>query len=66
MKLGIRESIDKIRTFSRIFVELQGTAEHNPFTATHLEDMLALARKGLKRIFALTRAGVAPASRPRR
>ncbi len=48
------------------FVELQGTAEHNPFTAAHLEDMLALARKGLKRIFALTRAGAAPASHPRR
>ena len=48
------------------FVELQGTAEHNPFSAAHLEDMLSLARKGLKRIFALTRAGAAPGSRPRR
>lgn len=37
------------------FVELQGTAEHNPFTAEHLESMLSLARKGLKRIFALTK-----------
>ena len=35
------------------FVELQGCAEHNPFTADHLETMLALARKGLKRIFKL-------------
>ena len=35
------------------FVELQGCAEHNPFTADHLEKMLALARKGLKRIFKL-------------
>jgi len=34
------------------FVELQGCAEHNPFTAEHLESMLALARKGLKKIFA--------------
>jgi len=33
------------------FVELQGTAEHNPFTAEHLAAMLALARKGLKKIF---------------
>ena len=48
------------------FVELQGTAEHNPFTAAHLEDMLALARKGLKRIFAITRAGGAPRGRQRR
>ena len=35
------------------FVELQGCAEHNPFTAEHLETMLALARKGLKKIFKL-------------
>ena len=35
------------------FVELQGCAEHNPFTADHLETMLALARKGLKKIFKL-------------
>ena len=35
------------------FVELQGCAEHNPFTADHLETMLALAKKGLKRIFKL-------------
>ena len=37
------------------FVEIQGTAEHNPFTAAHLEDMLALARKGIKSIFKATR-----------
>ena len=37
------------------FVELQGTAEHNPFTAEHLETMLGLARKGLKKIFTLTK-----------
>ena len=33
------------------FVEIQGTAEHNPFTAEHLEEMLALARSGIRRIF---------------
>ena len=37
------------------FVELQGTAEHNPFTAEHLGTMLSLARDGLKQIFALTK-----------
>ncbi len=37
------------------FVELQGTAEHNPFTAAHLETMLALAKKGLRKIFSLTK-----------
>ena len=38
------------------FVELQGTAEHNPFTAEHLSDMLALAKKGIAKIFKTTRA----------
>ena len=35
------------------YVELQGTAEHNPFTGESLDALRALARKGLKRIFAL-------------
>ena len=33
------------------YVELQGTAEHNPFTEESLDALRALARKGLKRIF---------------
>lgn len=33
------------------FVEIQGTAEHNPFTAEHLSEMLSLAKKGIGRIF---------------
>lgn len=33
------------------FVELQGCAEHKPFTGEHLEAMIALARRGLKKIF---------------
>ena len=37
------------------YVELQGTAEHKPFTEESLNALRALARKGLKRIFALTR-----------
>ena len=35
------------------YVELQGTAEHKPFTEEALDALRALARKGLKRIFAL-------------
>ena len=35
------------------YVELQGTAEHKPFTEESLDALRALARKGLKRIFAL-------------
>ena len=35
------------------YVELQGTAEHNPFTEESLDALRALARKGLRRIFNL-------------
>jgi len=35
------------------FVELQGCAEHNPFTTAHLDAMLSLAKKGLKKLFKL-------------
>jgi ribonuclease PH len=38
------------------FVELQGTAEHEPFGTDALDSLLALARKGLKRIFAMQKA----------
>ena len=34
------------------YVELQGTAEHKPFTEEALDALRALARKGLKKIFA--------------
>ncbi len=32
------------------FVEVQGTAEHHPFTAEQLEQMLNLARKGIRQL----------------
>ena len=35
------------------YVELQGTAEHKPFTEESLDALRFLARKGLKRIFRL-------------
>ena len=36
------------------FVELQGCAEHKPFGDDHLMAMIALAKKGLRKIFKLT------------
>ena len=36
------------------FVELQGCAEHKPFSDEHLAAMLKLAKSGLKRIFEIT------------
>ena len=38
------------------YVELQGTAEHKPFTEESLDALRALARKGLKKIFAQMKA----------
>ena len=35
------------------FVELQGTAEHEPFGGDALDSLLTLARAGMKKIFAL-------------
>ena len=35
------------------FVEIQGTAEHEPFTDAQFDALRALAKKGLKRLFAL-------------
>ena len=40
------------------FVELQGTAEHEPFTEDSLDALRALAKKGLKKIFALQKKSV--------
>ena len=46
--------LNVIMTDKGQFVELQGCAEHKPFTDKHLAAMLKLAKTGLKRIFALT------------
>ncbi len=39
------------------FVELQGTAEHEPFTEESLDALCALAKKGLKKLFRIQRLG---------
>ena len=46
--------LNVVMTDSGRFVELQGCAEHRPFTDRHLADMLALAKNGIRRIFRLT------------
>ena len=40
------------------YVELQGTAEHKPFTEESLDALRRLARKGLKKIFAVMPRGM--------
>lgn len=39
------------------FIEIQGTAEGQPFSQGNLSDMLALANKGIDEIFTLQKAG---------
>jgi len=48
-----------VMTDKNAFVELQGTAEHNPFDYRTLEHLLALAGTGLDEIFAAQRAAIA-------
>ena len=45
------------------FVELQGTAEGEPFSGEQMEELLALARGGLETLFAAQRAALDEAAR---
>jgi len=49
-----------VGTASGLFVEVQGTAERRPFTEEKLTELLALARKGLKKLTALQEEVLAP------
>jgi ribonuclease PH len=49
-----------VGTASGLFVEVQGTAERRPFTEEKLTELLALARKGLKKLTALQEDVLAP------
>ena len=40
------------------FIELQGTAEGEPFARDEMDEMLALARVGLEQLFAAQRAAL--------
>ncbi|MDP9405439.1 MAG: ribonuclease PH, partial [Actinomycetota bacterium] len=42
------------------FVELQGTAEHAPFSRAQADALLDLAAAGCRELFAVQRAAVAP------
>ena len=46
-------------TESGRFVEVQGTAEHAPFTQTQLDRMTALAAESMRELFAAQRAALA-------
>ena len=44
-----------VMTGSGEFVEVQGTAEQNPFSRSRLDDLLALAERGIRRLVSLQR-----------
>ena len=47
-----------IKTGSGGFVEIQGTAEREPFTDKQMKEMLALADKGIKELVAIQKKAV--------
>jgi ribonuclease PH len=42
-----------VMTGADAFVEVQGTAEHKPFTRSAMDDLLGLARDGINQLFAI-------------
>jgi len=63
----VRAEVDMnvVMTGAGRFVEVQGTAEGNPFSRSELDELLALAEKGITEIFELQRATLAEAPVPR-
>jgi ribonuclease PH len=47
-----------VMTDDERFVEVQGTAEHNPFSRQQLDGMLELAAAGIRQLFALQQAAI--------
>ena len=43
------------------FVEVQGTAEHKPFSRASMDDLLELAKLGIGQLFELQEAAIASA-----
>ena len=63
----VRAEVDMnvVMTGAGRFIEVQGTAEGNPFTRSELDDLLALAEKGITEIFEIQRATLAELPPPR-
>ena len=55
-----RRGRNVVGTASGAFVEIQGTAERRPFSEEQLQELLALARKGLKRLAQAQEEALAP------
>jgi ribonuclease PH len=63
----VRAEVDMnvVMTGAGKFVEVQGTAEGNPFSRSELDELLALAEKGITEIFELQRDTLAEPPVPR-
>jgi ribonuclease PH len=63
----VRAEVDMnvVMTGAGRFVEVQGTAEGNPFSRSELDELLALAEKGITEIFEIQRATLAEPPPPR-
>jgi ribonuclease PH len=63
----VRAEVDMnvVMTGAGKFVEVQGTAEGNPFSRSELDELLALAEKGITEIFELQRATLTDPPVPR-
>jgi len=63
----VRAEVDMnvVMTGAGKYVEVQGTAEGNPFSRSELDELLALAEKGITEIFELQRATLAEPPVPR-
>lgn len=48
---SIGTDMNFVMTDKKEFIEIQGTAEHTPFSKAHLMDMLVLAEKGCQELF---------------
>ncbi len=63
----VRAEVDMnvVMTGAGRFIEVQGTAEGNPFSRSELDELLALAEKGITEIFGIQRATLAELPPPR-
>ena len=63
----VRAEVDMnvVMTGAGRFIEVQGTAEGNPFSRSELDELLALAEKGITEIFDIQRATLAEPPPPR-
>ncbi len=64
----VRAEVDMnvVMTGAGRFIEVQGTAEGQPFSRVELDDLLALAEHGITQLFELQRAMLAEPPEPRR